>query len=442
MSGRSDAQKEALARAIQTARTEVELVDAMWRATRGDTPPPTPSDLAAEWAAYPLEVLTAADTKLTEVMGHEAHWVVAGGQLVARGAGVERTVLEVHARWGGCRAGHPLVDLVRAHTATVTIDERGNGIFPRTLIRQATPAFGRMPVSPLPEKAKGIAVPRFPLTLDHPSVRGRGAPLELRLWVEIVLSTPRTARQGATLAVPLRDLVAWLWPRETYRRQRDGARLMAALQVVHNTRVRWTDDSGRPAGRWAVVALRNLPDLSNRASTAQFDVRLPPGSEAGPLVHRRTLRKYGIESALGYRLALGLACFWNAHLTFRGNRIPATVPVVTRNAAGTLLGTDGTPILDLRGAPVTHWADPRASRTGVYERNPELRRLPWLGPEELLVLGLGEREADVSAEAQRKRLERLRLTLRQMDREGDIVLVEEGRRVRVEPPDWWGDPDH
>ncbi len=69
-----------------------------------------------------------------------------------------------------------------------------------------------------------------------------------------------------------------------------------------------------------------------------------------------------------------------------------TRPVVARGAGGVILGTDGKPLRDRRGALVTDWSDPRAVILGVdgkpaskdnppaYERNPAADRVPELGP--------------------------------------------------------------
>ena len=371
------------------------------------------------------------------------------------------------------RLHHPLAPLVKAWQGRVLETEpdiKHNAIIPSRVgtVRDVRSVQGTL-FNDLPDTARtGFAalqqwdlfgnlpgfeprgsarVPSLPLMLfdaagEPSAARGRGAPLALRVWIECLLFVPPADRKDRVrLAIPLRDFIAALWPNDSYRRRQDGARLMEALHRVHNARVPWTDpETGRPAGYWAVAAVVNMPRLDDLNSSVVFEVGLPPGSASGPMVHRPTLRKYGVASAPAYRSALGLAYLWNRHFTHKGKRLPPTVPVVERNARGIVLDAQGRPLTAKGGRPVTHWNDARAVRTGEYERNPELdRRLPWLEPEELLALAFPE-AARTTRQARAHALRRAREILRMMADEGDLVIVEDGPRWRLEPPDWWGAP--
>ena len=290
-----------------------------------------------------------------------------------------------------------------------------------------------------------VKVPCLPLILFDASfrvsnARGKGAPLVLRLWVEAILSVPAKDRtRTVRLTVKPRDLIRALWPNGTFRPGRDGPKLTCALAMLHAARVPWIDSKGQPGGYWAIVAVRNAPDFRNPESELVLDVELPPGSQFGPLVHRPTLRKYGVKSAAAYRLSLGAAYYWNRYLTHKGKRLPPTVPVVERDERGIVLNAHGDPVTAKGGAPVTHWNDKRAIRTGEYIRNPELQRLPWLEASDLLALGAPEADTRNPA-TRRDTLRRVRKAISEMAAEGDLVEIKKGRRVRIEPPDWWGDP--
>ena len=274
----------------------------------------------------------------------------------------------------------------------------------------------------------------------------KGTPLALRLWVEAILSVKIGDRnQQVRLIVELRDLINALWPNGWNGPARDAPRLEQAFNQIGRMFVPWEK------GRWLAVVVRNRPHYSDMRSPVVFDVELPPGSDRGATVYRPMIRKYGVENAAAFRLSLSIPGLWNERLTYPGRqrkdgrrggrRIPPLVPEVRRNAAGVVLGVDGRPLTDTRGKPVTHWSDPRADRTGKEQRNPELaKRLPWLTPDDLLEAGAAYTDRQ-TPEARRKALERTRKAGRIMAANNDLVIVENGHLWRLEPPDWWGNPD-
>ena len=386
-------------------------------------------------------------------------------------------VASLYRRWFGQpepRPPHPLGLPIRTwlrRPRMVDADKRSNAIVPapfacvRDLRSECGALFGDMPLpartglhaptqselfASLPGfgPAPPVAVPALPLVLfDAPRMsksRHRGAPLSLRLWVEAVLSVPRSHRQQtARLTITLRDLIAALWPTGWTGPGRSGPQLIRALHTVHAARVPWTNAKGEPAGYWAAVVVRNMPDVHRLDSVVVLDVELPPGSEAGPMVYRPMLRRYGVLSAPAYRLCLSLAYLWNRHLTSSGKRLPPTVPVVKRNAAGVLVDKKGQPLTANGGVPVMHWNDRRAIQTGETMRNPELDRLPWLSPADLIAMGAPEADLHNPATA-RSVLRHVREAARMMHAAGDVVCREDAdreRRVRLEPPGWWGAPD-
>ena len=375
----------------------------------------------------------------------------------------------VHEAWQAIPEGkrprdHPLAPLVEAWQGEQPIevkrDTKNNAIMPaplaivRDLQSEQGELFGISLTSkpgfhvadgwlPTMEPEVKEAVESLPLILFDAAggtsmAPGRGAPLALRLWVESILSVPCPGRLSRTSRVTctLEELIRQLWPNGWTGPGRDAPKLERAFSQLQQAYVPWE------GGRWLAVAVRNRPDYHNLKSSVVFDVSLPPGSGHGPMVHRPTLRKYGVKSAAAYRLALGLAYLWNKYLTHKGKRLPPTVPVVERNPAGVVVDVHGRP-LQRSGRPVTHWSDPRAARTGNYERNLEMERLPWLTPDQLLSLGSPYCQAGgrpLSGAGRRKALERVRQAADEMGKAGDVAIEKKDRRIRLAPPDWWGNP--
>ena len=379
----------------------------------------------------------------------------------------------IHARWlneaKSENLEHPVAVLTAAWQKTqplhVKQDQNNNAIMPQTFaivhdIHLAEGAlFAELPASTRPgfsltnsqedlfadlpgfEPRGTGAVPSLPLVLfdaagGESMARGRGAPLALRLWVEAILSVPIGSRSGprpVRLEISLRDLILALWPNGWTGPGRDGPKLRRALLAVHNARIPWEN------GTWAAVVVRNTPDMRNLASPLVLEVSLPPGSEAGPMVYRPMLRKYGVQSAAAFRLTLTSAYLWNRYLTVAGKRLPPTVPVVKRSDSGHLIDNTSQVLMKVNGNPATHWNDPRAMRTGEKMRNPELNRLPWLTAVDLIEMGAAETQTRTSG-ARRKALHDVRGALRLMHKNGDLVTVVQDERCRIEPPDWWGNP--
>ena len=310
------------------------------------------------------------------------------------------------------------------------------------------PSFSNLPDTGTRTKTPA-AVPCQPLMLFDaampgetiPKGHGKGASAELRLWTEALLSVdPRDRAPGpARQCIEMGDLVKALWPYGWSGPSRDGPRLLRALEACHNAVLPWT------GGYWVAVRVVNYPQVRNPKSVVVLDVELPPGSGVGPLVHRPTLRHYGVRDGYAYRLSLALAYHWNRHLTAAGKRLPPTIPVVERANDGTVLGADGKPLKKPKkqgGGPVTHWNDPRAVRTGEVVRNPEMQRLPGLTESDFLILGApGFEKRDRRLRFRAKK--RVIAALMTMAMAGDIVLLSDTRTKawRVEPPDWWGNPD-
>ena len=398
--------------------------------------------------------------------------------------GRTETLEGVHSAWlagsraaEGVRRTHPLTPLVRAWQARpqlrVEPDRKENAIMPAKLggIRDLRELPGEWQV---PDAAGPIAkedwlelglepldgmepvLPVLPLVIFDASggvstSRGRGAALPLRLFLEIVMAVPADARGSRLdLAIRVADLIPWLWPtmegrESSYRPVRQGAMLREAIETLNRIAVPVAGRHGPEYPNfWSCVLVRRRPGYLGLDSEDELllDVRLPEGSGSGPLVHRPTLRRWGVRSAPAYRAALGLAYYWNRYLTLDGRRLPPIVPEVKRNREGHLLGADGEVLRLKDDRPVTHWADRRAVRTGGFLRNPEMDRLPWLSPRDVLLLCAPEAAME-NANTRRRTLQDARKALRAMEAAGDLRIEEapfgpRASAIRILPPDWWG----
>lgn len=362
--------------------------------------------------------------------------------------------------------GHPLVPLVRAwqeRPLPGRWDDRPKAIMPSpfAIVRDLRSAQGELFADgPIGFQSAQRSLPGFeddagerspfgrvvPLYLFDSTgtlyeARGQGAPLALRFWVEAVTAPERLDRSRAIrLETTLRELVRRLWPKGWTGPGRDGDKLLLALRAVDGARVPWR------GGRWRAVNVVNMPDIRNLDSPVPIDVSLPPGSDRGPLVYRNVLREYGVTSAPLYRLGLAMAYLWDRHFT-HGGPLPVRVPVVVRDAGGTLLDARGNPIHGRNGKPA-HWNHPKAVRTGEFIRNPELSRIPDLRADDLLAAAFSRADVDaMTPGVRRKALHHVREAAAVMARRGHAVVAESGARgardwrIRIEPADWHGAPD-
>ena len=278
--------------------------------------------------------------------------------------------------------------------------------------------------------------------------RGRGAPWPLRIAYETLIDVPAAARNGgiARLEYPLRGdgdatLQAMLYPEGRLNLSRDWGRFIKALEVVDRFSV--PADGGMSA--WLPIRVRSVPVRTG--GVLRLDVSLPPGSDKGPRILRRVLRRLGARSYPQWRAWLALAYLWDRSAV-NGHWVRATRPRLARNSGGRLVDRTGTVILDRRGAPVTKWKDKRAvlldaegrpvpvAGEAARERNPTASLHPWLTAADIVALGYPP-ERGLSPEASRKRKQRVLEDLAAFEAEGLIVLEAppDGRLWRVLPPD-------
>ena len=282
--------------------------------------------------------------------------------------------------------------------------------------------------------------------------RGRGAPWPLRIAYETLIDVPAVARNGgiARLEYPMRGdgeatLEAMLYPSGRLNLSRDWPQFLAALKVVDCFAV--PADGGKSA--WLPIRVRSYPVRDG--GVLRLDVSLPPGSDKGPRILRRVLRRLGARSYPQWRAWLALAYLWDRSAV-NGHWVRATRPRLARDSGGRLVDADGAVILHTRGkqrgAPVTKWADRRAvlldaegrpvpvAGEAARERNPEASLHPWLTAADIMALGYPP-EQGLSASARSMRKARVLEDLAAFEAEGLIVLEAppDRRRWRVLPPD-------
>ena len=267
----------------------------------------------------------------------------------------------------------------------------------------------------------------------------------LRIAYETLIDVPAVARNGgiARLEYPLRGdgnatLEAMLYPEGRLNLSRDWGRFIKALEVVDRFSV--PADGGMSA--WLPIRVRSVPVRTG--GVLRLDVSLPPGSDKGPRILRRVLRRLGARS---YPQWLALAYLWDRSAV-NGHWVRATRPRLARNSGGRLVDRTGTVILDRRGAPVTKWKDKRAvlldaegrpvpvAGEAARERNPEASLHPWLTAADIMALGYPP-ERGLSPAASRKRKQRVLEDLAAFEAEGLIVFEAhpDVRCWRVLPPD-------
>ena len=162
---------------------------------------------------------------------------------------------------------------------------------------------GQLPLLPAPEG------PRVPL-LELADVRGgpimargRGAPLDLRLFVGAVLWTPHHARATrGRLAVTVRELRDFLYP-HGWKRARDWPAIQGALLKARDFMIPgiFQSERGNVHGWLPFRLAGGIGDGAGLDDVVLIDVELPPGSAHGPVIDRRDLAGLGVDSAPRFR---------------------------------------------------------------------------------------------------------------------------------------------
>ena len=289
------------------------------------------------------------------------------------------------------------------------LEERQNGIMPQTMTRvhDVTPMAISADMRHLPLGFNSLSsdsddsgylpglaplsaepfVQSLPLLLfdaggGESLTQGNGAPVPLRLFVDILLCLPSEIRRRAghqKVFATLRQMRDAIWP-NGWQRGRDYPKLVRAMNNLTTSGVPWK------GGFWRPITVRNVPvELDDMAI---FDVELPPGSGRGPLVNRPSAHRLGLVSAPAYRLYLNLTGYWDRFGTYNGRLIGPTIRKVKRNKAGYLIDARGR-IVTEGGKPTRRATHPHAVElldtdgSSLRERNPAVTKYPAITLEQL-----------------------------------------------------------
>lgn len=355
----------------------------------------------------------------------------------------------VHERWCAMpakdRSRHPLVPLMslwRDRTETIRAETRADRIIPQgltparpsviSIVRDETeiPGFtGRVDESgsgtqlllPGFDPAPSSLVPVTPLLLANAAglgdlKPGRGARMDKRILLFSLLAMPLNQRRPGgryELRRTLKQLVhEWLYPpsnpdeavgrgnRSSWSPKKHGEKLRRALNAVSVAGVILPDGA-----EWRPAIVRQLPNMGDLESELIMELRLPEGSDRGPMVSMPWLVSEGTISDPRFDGVLSIGYLWDeAKRQSGGTRVYATVPEVKRDKRGCLVDAEGKvitgpdpdpPSWRSKGKdgekrkrkvpadqPATAWSDSRAIRTGGTEPHPNKDRVPVLSPDD------------------------------------------------------------
>ena len=412
--------------------------------------PPTWKDLVEWLPECPEDAMSETRKRLSEKLGQDVRGVTAardGHLIIDTPEGqFEIPVPDLAEIHGPDARGFGLSTLIWGWLHRITAPERRRRQILPEPIRYARagqaalpmaddgglPQLGQRTVSrpaclPALEPPPGAVVPALPLTVAAESTAGRGAAITARLWFGCQMALPvdrRYTGSDVRLRFTLREIRDWLWPNGWHRRvhlpmlQR-GLRDLYRLSIIYER------------AEWLLVRPVKLPtEKTSLDDDMLVDVTALPGSGHGPMVDTVPLWQLGAMSGVPWRAWIRLAYLWDeAKWRNGGFRIHASRPEVRRGVGGVILDARGQPVLSRGGKPVKNWTDPRASRTGQMERNPQAGRVPFLDTFDLAHLGFDD--APVRPGTLRARASTTRRWLREMEKLGVVALEWHGGSVRV-----------
>ena len=138
---------------------------------------------------------------------------------------------------------------------------------------------------------------------------GRGAPLDLRVFVGALLSVPETARDGRDVRIPITvgDLADWLYPNgwDRSNRRRGWESFRQSLRNLDRLRVP-IEVGGHMVGVQVVNAFVIPRSWDRGRASVVLRVAIPASAARGARVNWDQLRVYGAESAPLYRAYLSV----------------------------------------------------------------------------------------------------------------------------------------
>ena len=264
---------------------------------------------------------------------------------------------------------------------------------------------------------------------------GRGAPIEQRLFVNVLVEYEQKQRGQHNLSrlfTTYRDVKSWLYPNgSTDSKKVLIPRLRQGMWNLHNLWFLWERRD------WNIISVDTLPTMNTKPDDPlSFTIRMPMGMNTsnGVLIGIEPLRLYGAQSAPKFRAWVRLAYLWDAaKIRNGGKRIYATIPKVQRNSDGYLVDAKGEVICTgkLRrtkggwtfqqgNIPQTAWYHPLAIHMGGTDDNPQADEVPILSDSDMVKLFYDHTER--KDETFRKALLEARRHALEMEAEGRIVV--------------------
>ena len=367
---------------------------------------------------------------------------------------------------------HPLAPIVTAwlKSQIPTVDperRKGRGIMPHK-IRDSFPAVesqgegfdvGNFPqggreiqgVLPGFEFPKSEIVPALPLvaydTAGGKTKSGRGAPIDQRLFVNLLIEYPKHERFGVTrIGTTYRDIRGWLYPNGTRESKKTLIpKLQEGFKNLHNLWFEWERRA------WNIIAVDALPTMDTKPDDPlSFTIRFPEGMNTGggASIGLDALRTYGAQSAPKFRAWVRLAYLWDAaKVKNGGKRIYATIPEVLRDSDRHITDATGQKILTGElyhtkkgwkfrqgNLPQNAWYHPLAIRTGRQIRNPQADKVPILDDADMVKLFYDHDKR--KGEAFRKTLHDARKHAEEMEDDGYIVIGHDAVDAKTDKRGW------
>ena len=389
----------AFVKALEAAEDGAAVLAAVALAIDPTADAPTPEALAEWWPELPDPERLESGNRLRKLSGAPVWADVEGfdprpafalfGALMwdrTAPADLDGVALAITRGWLAVRAadpdgglGHPFGPIVRAWLARplpVHPERRRAGRLPANLSQVAdgygrgkdvlprlwgTATPGGMQYSLLPqlggpvdEYAGEWLASALPVGLY--ATRGKGAPLDIRLGLEAILSVRPEDRRGRPVAIgphPWKRWLARIYPGGRRPGRASWPGLQRALEALR-TDSRWWLPVSNGMGGWEavhVVAPIRVPLTGHPSERVAFAVTLDAGGRRGAVTDRRLIREAGAKSTAALGLVSGLPLVWDRPGDLRAkeagrwmqNPDPRAYPLIALRGVVSLMYPGGPP---------------------------------------------------------------------------------------------------
>ena len=331
-----------------------------------------------------------------------------------------RALLGAHRVWAGIdedlRGRHPaglLVDAWQGRAIDTEPERRTKGILAAPFVQRhkqpCLPGMTGRPADALPGLLQQKPSPAYlpglePEQREKPALLalfdaaggasgGRtGAPSELIIFIEALLTVPVPARDGHLYRITSGDgqpftirEIAGEWLQWKLKHYKPGHKYTGQALKRAMLRLRDLDVPMGNRGFYYPLMLEAVEGWGLNHGIA-FLARLPQGSGVGAFTDRNVLRILGKLSEPAYRAYLALCIEWNCYGSHNGRLLLPTRPIAKRDTQGRILDAQGRIITGADGVPVKSPYDRRAILTGDREPNPARNRYPEYWADDLVFL--------------------------------------------------------